>query len=83
MSSWLGHGDSPRLSPRSAQPAAEPLIAPADAVYIAAAERHGTALLTADVRIERSGALIICDIITVARFEEAAWLSCTPAIRAW
>ncbi|MGH3928301.1 MAG: PIN domain-containing protein, partial [Pseudonocardiaceae bacterium] len=37
----------------------------ADAVYVAAAERHGTALLTADARIERSGAPITCKIITV------------------
>lgn len=36
-----------------------------DAIYIAAAERHGTALLTADGQIERSGALISCEIITV------------------
>ena len=37
----------------------------ADAIYVAAAERHGTALLTADGQIERSGALVRCDIITV------------------
>ncbi len=37
----------------------------ADAVYVAAAERHGTALLTADARIERSGAPVSCKIITV------------------
>ncbi|WP_026819962.1 PIN domain-containing protein [Arthrobacter castelli] len=37
----------------------------ADAVYVAAAERHGTALLTADTRIEQSGALIECEVITV------------------
>jgi predicted nucleic acid-binding protein len=37
----------------------------ADAIYVAAAERHGTALLTADARIERSGALIRCEVITV------------------
>lgn len=37
----------------------------ADAIYVAAAERHGTALLTADSQIERSGALIRCDVITV------------------
>lgn len=30
------------------------------------AERHGTSLLTADIRIERSGAPITCEIITVA-----------------
>jgi predicted nucleic acid-binding protein len=37
----------------------------ADAIYVAAAERHGTALLTTDAQIERSGAVISCDIITV------------------
>lgn len=37
----------------------------ADAIYVAAAERHQTALLTADSRIERSGALIGCEVITV------------------
>lgn len=37
----------------------------ADAIYIAAAERHGTALLTADSQIERSGALIRCEIIKI------------------
>ncbi|MGH3765590.1 MAG: type II toxin-antitoxin system VapC family toxin [Pseudonocardiaceae bacterium] len=37
----------------------------ADALYVAAAERHATALLTADARIERSGAPITCKIITV------------------
>ncbi len=38
----------------------------ADALYVAAAERHATALLTADTRIERSGTPITCEIITVA-----------------
>ncbi len=37
----------------------------ADAIYVAAAERHATALLTADSRIERSGASMYCEIITV------------------
>ena len=37
----------------------------ADAIYVAAAERHGTALLTADSQIEQSGALITCEVITV------------------
>lgn len=36
-----------------------------DAIYVAAAERRGTALLTSDARIERSGATIGCRIITV------------------
>ncbi len=38
----------------------------ADAIYVAAAERHRTVLLTADARIERSGAPFTCKIITVA-----------------
>ena len=37
----------------------------ADAVYVAAAERHQTGLLTADARIERSGAPFACEVITV------------------
>jgi len=37
----------------------------ADAIYIAAAERHGSALLTADGRMGRSKAPILCEIITV------------------
>lgn len=37
----------------------------ADGIYVAAAERHATGLLTADARIERSGAKIACPIITV------------------
>ncbi len=37
----------------------------ADAIYAAAAERHRTALLTADIQIERSGAPIRCELITV------------------
>lgn len=37
----------------------------ADAVYVAAAERHGSALLTADGRIERSGSLLRCEVVTV------------------
>jgi predicted nucleic acid-binding protein len=37
----------------------------ADAIYVAAAERHGTALLTADRQIEPSGAFIKCEIITI------------------
>ena len=37
----------------------------ADAIYVAAAERLETALLTADARIERSGASIRCEIVTV------------------
>lgn len=37
----------------------------ADAVYVAAAEREGVALLTADARIARSGAPLSCEIITI------------------
>ncbi len=37
----------------------------ADAVYVAAAERHGQALLTADARIERSGAALRCRVVTL------------------
>lgn len=37
----------------------------ADAIYVAAAERHATALLTADSQIERSGVPIRCEVITV------------------
>jgi len=37
----------------------------ADAVYVAAAERHHTALLTADQQIERSGAPFTCQVLTV------------------
>lgn len=37
----------------------------ADAIYVAAAERQHTALLTADHRISRSGAEVTCEIVTV------------------
>jgi predicted nucleic acid-binding protein len=37
----------------------------ADTIYVAAAERHHTALLTADARIERSGTPVDCPIITI------------------
>lgn len=37
----------------------------ADAIYVASAERRHTTLLTADARIERSGAPVTCPIITV------------------
>lgn len=37
----------------------------ADAIYVAAAERHRMALLTADARIARSGARVRCQIATV------------------
>jgi predicted nucleic acid-binding protein len=37
----------------------------ADAIYVACAERHGVALMTSDERIERSGAPLRCEIVTV------------------
>ncbi len=37
----------------------------ADAIYVAAAERYRTPLLTTDRRIQRSGAGITCEILTV------------------
>lgn len=37
----------------------------ADAVYVAAAERKGVELLTADARIARSGAQLRCRVVTV------------------
>lgn len=37
----------------------------ADALYVAAAERHRTALLTADRQIGRSGARIACQVIII------------------
>lgn len=37
----------------------------ADAVYVAAAERQNTGLLTADARFERPGAPVSCPIITI------------------
>lgn len=42
-----------------------------DAIYVAAAERHHTAVLTADARIGRSGAPIMCQVITVTPGEES------------
>lgn len=38
----------------------------ADAIYVAAAERHRSTLLTTDGQIEKSGAVIRCEIITVS-----------------
>ncbi len=51
-----------------------------DAIYVAAAERHGTALLTADARIGRSGAPIRCEIITIAPAESGAPPGCSSAV---
>lgn len=42
----------------------------ADAVYVAAAERHQTALLTADRQIERSGVGARCQIVTVVPVDD-------------
>ncbi len=42
----------------------------ADAVYVAAAERHRTAVLTTDARIERSGAPMTCEVHTVFAADE-------------
>jgi predicted nucleic acid-binding protein len=42
----------------------------ADAIYVAAAERHRTALLTTDSRIERSHAPYTCQIITIGPPEQ-------------
>jgi predicted nucleic acid-binding protein len=41
----------------------------ADAIYVAAAERHTTTLLTADPRIERSGSPIRCTVVTASPAE--------------
>lgn len=38
----------------------------ADAIYVAAAERLHTVLLTADARIARAGATISCEIVTIS-----------------
>lgn len=50
---------------RRAWQLAETSLRFADALYVAAAERHQTALLTADARIARSGAPIRCAVVTV------------------
>lgn len=44
----------------------------ADALYVAAAERHQTGLLTADARIARSGAAVRCEVITVVPANETS-----------
>jgi predicted nucleic acid-binding protein len=56
---------TPWVDVRRAWVLAQSSLRYADAIYVAAAERHGTALLTADARIGRSGAVIFCDIVTV------------------
>lgn len=56
---------TPWLDVRRAWTLAQSSLRYADAVCVAAAERHGTALLTADARIGRSGATILCDILTI------------------
>jgi predicted nucleic acid-binding protein len=42
-----------------------------DGVYLAAAERHRTALLTADSRLGRSGARLRCAVVTVTAPESS------------
>lgn len=49
---------------------AEASLRYADAIYVATAERRRTALLTADARIERSGAPVRCEIITITPEDE-------------
>lgn len=56
---------TPWVDVHRAQELAEQSLRYADAIYVAAAERHRTALLTADGRIGRSGSLVRCRIITV------------------
>jgi hypothetical protein len=57
----------------------------ADAVYVAAAERHQTALLTADARIEGSGVPMTCTVITVGplahpRLRTGGYVGRVPAV---
>jgi predicted nucleic acid-binding protein len=56
---------TPWLDVRRAWVLAQSSLRYADAIYVAAAERHRTALLTADIRIGRSGAMIFCEVVTV------------------
>jgi len=56
---------TPWIDVRRAWDLAQGALRYADAIYVAAAERHDTALLTADSRIGRSGATTTCRIITV------------------
>ncbi|MGH8981005.1 MAG: type II toxin-antitoxin system VapC family toxin [Acidimicrobiales bacterium] len=62
---------TPWTDVRRAWELAEGSLRYTEAVYVAAAERHHTALLTADSRIERSGASMRCQIITVSPADEA------------
>ena len=56
---------SPWSDVRRAWQLSEASLRYADALYVAAAERLGTPLLTADARIGRSGAQLDCSVITV------------------
>jgi predicted nucleic acid-binding protein len=58
---------TPWLDVRRAWVLAQSSLRFADAVYVAAAERHATSLLTADTRIGRSGALIFCEVVTIGK----------------
>lgn len=44
----------------------------ADAIYVAAAERHRSVLLTADARIAHSGAPITCQTLTITPVESTS-----------
>jgi len=56
---------NPWLDVHRARELSEGSLRYADAIYIAAAERHRTALLTADSRIGNSGAPLRCRILTI------------------
>lgn len=56
---------TPWADVRRAWTLAEASLRFADAIYVVAAERQHTAPLTADTRIERSGAPMACPIVTV------------------
>lgn len=56
---------TPWVDVRRAWELAQSSLRYADAIYVAAAERLGTALITSDARIERSRAPFRCRIITV------------------
>lgn len=56
---------TPWLDVRRAWLLAQGSLRYADAIHIAAAERHRTTLLTADGTFERSGAQLQCRVITV------------------
>ncbi|MGH3491721.1 MAG: type II toxin-antitoxin system VapC family toxin [Sciscionella sp.] len=62
----IGIEATPWSDVRRAWTLAEGSLRFADAIYVAAAERQHTGLLTADARIERSGAAITCPITTLS-----------------